>query len=113
MRMTCGGLPRRGKFLSDTPATPATRFLSLTHFRSARHFRRIASIASSVCLAAAALAAATAILLRLAGSVATETALLGLGSGSLLLAATGLLSTAAICRARLLVLVVEEGSVDA
>lgn len=99
--------------MSDSPAVPAQRFLSLTHFRSARRFWRVTAVASGLCFGTAALAGVAAILLALTGVAVTDEALLGLGSGSLLLAAGGLWSAAAISRARLLVLVVEQGSAEA
>jgi regulator of protease activity HflC (stomatin/prohibitin superfamily) len=71
------------------------------------------SIASGICLAASGVTAIPALFLTLLGHGATEISLLGLCSCSLLLAGAGLLSAASISRARFLVLVVEQGSLDA
>ncbi|HUK07806.1 MAG TPA: protease modulator HflK [Stellaceae bacterium] len=99
--------------MSDSSADPAARFLQLSHFRSARRAWRITSIASSACLLGGVIAAVAAVILTSLADAANAVGLLGLCSGSLLLAACGLLSIAAISRARLLVLLVEHGSLEA
>jgi regulator of protease activity HflC (stomatin/prohibitin superfamily) len=98
--------------LSDWPAGSAARFLQLSHFRSTRRPWRITSIASGACLLVGVAAAIAALILTSLASATSATGLLGLCTASLLLAAAGLLSIAAISRARHLVLLVEQGSLE-